>query len=106
LAITGTSGDDSVSLGGSQITVNGNTIDYSGWISINVNTGAGNDSFTQTATPAVQNHAVVTFNGGTGNDELTMTGGSYTFLGDANVGTSSLTVTVTNGASVEFDASQ
>ncbi|CAN5595996.1 hypothetical protein BH09PLA1_BH09PLA1_10090 [soil metagenome] len=62
----------------------------------------GNDSLAINSTI----NKPVTFNGGTGSDTLNVNAGTFTFGADANLGSSSLSVNVAVGASVEFNATQ
>jgi hypothetical protein len=90
LTITGGTSPDAVSIDASTVSVNGSAnVSYSAVESLTINTGSGNDTLTQTATPTATN---VVFNGGTGSDTLIVNGGTFTFSADPQAGTSALTV--------------
>jgi hypothetical protein len=96
LSVTGTSGADTASLGGSVLTFNSATINLPNVPTLTLNTGAGNDTLTQTSEPTATS---VTFNGGTGTDQLNVNSGTYTFTADPEANTSSLAVVATGVAS-------
>ena len=92
LTVTGTSGNDTATIGGSQLIFDGSTISLPNVPTLTLNTGAGDDLLTQTSQPTA---AAVTFNGGTGSDQLIVSAGTYTFSVDPQPLTSNLAVVAT-----------
>ncbi len=74
LSIVGTSGDDTATVTADTITFNASPIHYINIASIAINSGAGNDTLTQSAQPAVP----LTFSGGS-TDTLNVNAGIFTF---------------------------
>jgi hypothetical protein len=101
LSVTGTSGNDAATLGGSVLTFNSSTINLPSVPTLTLNTVAGNDTFTQTSQPTATS---VTFNGGTGTDQLNVNAGTYAFTANPEANTASLSVTATGStANVLFN---
>jgi hypothetical protein len=101
LSVTGTSGADTASLGGSVLTFDSATINLPGVPTLTLNTGAGNDLLTQTSQPTASS---VTFNGGTGNDRLNVSAGTYTLTADPSPLTSNLSVVASgSGTALVFN---
>jgi hypothetical protein len=96
LIVTGSAGDNTASIGGSTLTFDSSTIDLPNVPTVTINTGAGNDSLTQTSQPTAGS---VTFNGGTGNDRVDINAGTYSFTADPQPLTSSLSVTASGAGS-------
>ncbi len=71
LNVTGTPGNDNVTIGGSQVTWGAATATFSGIYKLNVNLGAGNDTLTVTGPVSVSNKSL---SGGGGSDKLIVHG--------------------------------
>jgi hypothetical protein len=108
LTVTGTFSNDTLSLGADannvNVTLNGQTLSFAraGVSSIVINALSGDDVLTFSGTGSIP----VRFNGGLDNNTLNVTGGVFTFDADAAIGSSNLTINVSPGASVTFNASQ
>jgi hypothetical protein len=98
LIFSGTAGADSLTVNATQVLFGTSPITYANTEMITVNTLGGDDTLVQSAQPG----AALTFNGGTGNDTLTVNAGTYAFGGDPAAGTASLTVN--DNAAVTFPA--
>ena len=103
MTVNGAAGNNTLTLNQSQLTLNGQTINYSGLGSITINTGSGNDSLTQTAAPT----AAVTFSAGGGSNMLTVNAGAVAIPAGTSTyapQTFSL-IAIASGASVTLNAS-
>jgi len=72
LTVTGTGSNDTASLDSSTFTFDGSTISYANTESINIDTGAGTDTITQTAQPG----ATVSLSNLSSSDSITVSGGT------------------------------
>ncbi len=100
ITVNDPSGNNVVTDNASQLTLNGQVINYAGQGSITVTTGGGNDTLTQTAAPT----ATMTFNPGGGINTLTDDAGTVN-LTTATSGIVSLafgTVSISAGATVSM----
>jgi subtilase family serine protease len=77
-----------VSVNATTVTTGSSVVTYSNLSAITIDGTSGNDAVIQTAQPA----ATLSFNGGTGNDTLTINSGFFTFAGDPSLTTASLTL--------------
>jgi hypothetical protein len=103
MTVNGTSGNNTLTINQSQLTLNGQTINYSGLGSITINTGSGNDSLTQTAAPT----AAVTFSAGGGSNMLTVDAGAVAIPAATSTYTPQTfsLISILSGASVNLNAS-
>jgi hypothetical protein len=88
LTIIGAQTANAFTIGSSNLNVGTSTLTYTSFSSITFNGGASNDTLTQSAQPT----AAITFNGGAGSDTLIINAGVFTFTGDPQTNTASLTV--------------
>jgi hypothetical protein len=96
LNIQGASNGSNFTFSNTAVTVGSTTISCDHVSAITLTGGAGNDTLTQTATPL----AAVTFNGRGGSDSLTVNAGTFTFTGNPELATPSLSVN--DNAAVAF----
>jgi hypothetical protein len=98
LTVIAPAAGSTVTLDSTALNIGSTSIAYDSVTSIVIDGGAGDDSLTQDAQPA----APVIFNGGGGSDTLTVNAGTFTFAGDPQAATTSLTVA--DNAAVTFAA--
>ena len=87
LTVTGTTGNDVISIGTNTITLGSSTFTYASISSVTINGDSGSDSLTQTAQPGFGTTLV--FNGATSGgpsstDSLNISSGTYTFAAPAS----------------------